>query len=199
MNILNQFIQRLCLSVLCAVSLYSLPAQAEPVVNPATGIELPDEIGKFQRVSVIDHESQQAGLGYSYEYKASAGWRASVYIYTAGLPAVPQSIEEPAGRTLRDQSIREMEQFASSRGQRLTHELSLKVTEHTEAGEIPFFLDGFIVRVQEAPWNTYLVLWCARGHFIKIRMTRYLYGDVDISPKSFYETILKLSVQKPSP
>lgn len=184
-----------CLAVaLLWLAIIALPAIAEPVTHRATGIVFPDEIAGFQREGVSDHESRSPGLGFSYHYKLPTRVLASIYIYTAGLASVPTAIDHPVMTQLREQTVREIAHFAQSRGDAARHSLNATIKVKTDGGEVPVLFDGFIISSPGGARNTFAFLWSARGHFMKIRMTREPGGVLEPSQMmGFVETVARLA------
>ncbi len=177
------------------VAVLAHPAYGAPVAHQASGIVFPDEIAGFSRERVEDYESKQAGLGFSYAYKTSAGVIGTVYVYTAGLPAVPANIDHPVMGQLREQTIRDIEQVARSRNEVVRPGSKGTIKVNTEAGEVAVLFDSFIVSSPHGARNTFLWLWSARGHFLKIRVTREPTGVLDPKQlREFYETVVRLAV-----
>lgn len=147
-------------------------ALAEPVTHTASGIVFPENVAGFERTGVHDYESKHPGLGFSYSYR-SAGRFATVYVYTAGLSAVPSDIKHPAFIKLREQTEREIVEFARSRGETAKQTIQGTVTARTSTRKVPILVDGFTIDAPKTgARSTYAWLWAARGHFLKVRLTR---------------------------
>ena len=169
-------------------------AYAAPVVHQPTGISFPDEIAGFARDRVEDYESKAPGLGFGYHYRTTTGAFASVYVYTVGISNVPASIDHPVMGKLREQTVREILQFAQSRSEAAQHTLQETIKVKTDSGEVPVLFDGFIVNSPGGARNTFVWLWTSRGHFLKVRVTRVPAGDLDPGQlREFYESIVRLS------
>jgi hypothetical protein len=169
---------------------------AEPVVHQRTGISFPDEIAGFERIGVKDFEALRPGFGFSYVYRTADGVTASVYVYTAGLPRVPDDLAHPVFAFVREQTVREVLQVAQSRGEsaRATWEETIKVS--SQRGEVPVLSDGFIISAPAGPRNSFVWLWPARGHFIKIRMTSEAAGERDARQiRLFCESMVRRTVE----
>src|SRR5262245_60955534 len=144
---------------------------AQPVTHAASGLVFPEDIEGFERTGFRDYESQHPGLGFAYSYRAADVF-ATVYVYTAGL-SVPTDIQHPALRKLREQTAREIVEFARSRGETARQTIQRTVSVRSSAGELPILVDGFTIDApRTGARSTYAWLWIARGHFLKVRLTR---------------------------
>lgn len=171
-------------------------ALAEPVTHTASGIVFPENVAGFERTRVHDYESKHPGLGFSYSYR-SAGAFATVYVYTAGLSAVPSDIKHPALRKLREQTAREIVEFARSRGETAKQTIQRTVTARTPTGELPILFDGFTIDAPKTGLrSTYGWLWTTRGHFLKVRLTRSREDEADQQfMHAFVEAVAQLAAE----
>ena len=185
---------------LLAACLLCTSVQAEPVKNPTTGIVYPDLIAGFDRLSYTDFEKDHPGLGYSYSYAtphaptAPERITATVYAYTAGVKQIPEQAEHPAMDRLRAQTLDEIKNYAQGRNATLTPLQSQTLKIATTKGKISVLCDGFNSTHETGPTNTWVFLWPARGHFMKIRITGR--GQVDQLPEQsrrFVEQMVKIS------
>lgn len=165
MNAVATPLRSFCLAfALLWLAIVAHPAAAEAITHQASGIAFPDEIAGFQREGVNDHESKSPGLGFSYHYKLPTRVLASIYICTAGVSSVPTAIDHPVMGQLREQTVREIGQFAQSRGDIARHSLNATIKVKTDSGEVPVLFDGFIISSPGGGRNTFAFLWSARGH-----------------------------------
>lgn len=104
-------------------------AGAEPYRHPASGFECPDDLAGFTRTGVDDYETRDPRLGVACKYQFQKDLYADVYIYTAGLSPVPSEPTHPLMLQLHDQTLKEIAQYAESRGEqpRRLNEATLKV------------------------------------------------------------------------
>jgi hypothetical protein len=172
-------------------------ALAEPITHTASGMAFPENVAGFERTRVEDYESKHPGLGFSYSYRAGTGVFATVYVYTAGSSAVPSDINHPALRKLREQTIREIVEFARSRGETVKQAIQSTVNVRTSRGDVPVLFDGFTVDAPKTgPRSTYAWLWTSRGHFLKVRVTRLGESEPDQRQViSFVEAMVQLAAE----
>lgn len=147
-------------------------AGAQPYQHQPSGFECADQVAGFARIAVIDYEAQHPGLGAACKYRLRNDVIADVYIYTAGLSPVPRETLHPAMLQLRAQTVSEIEQFAESRGERARRTESATLQVETPRGKADVLYDAFVITSPQEARHTWLWLWSARGHVMKIRMTR---------------------------
>jgi hypothetical protein len=147
-------------------------AGAEPYQHKPSGFECADQVAGFARIAVVDYEAQHPGLGAACKYRLQNDVIADVYVYTAGLSPVPRETLHPAMQRLRAQTVSEIEQFAESRGERVRKIESATLQVGTRAGGTDVLYDAFVIISPQEARHTWLWLWSARGHVMKIRMTR---------------------------
>lgn len=147
-------------------------AGAQPYQHKPSGFECADQVAGFARIAVIDYEAQHPGLGAACKYRLQNDIIADVYIYTAGLAPVPRETLHPAMLQLRAQTVSEIEQFAGSRGERARRTESATLQVETPRGKADVLYDAFVITTPQDARHTWLWLWSARGHVMKIRMTR---------------------------
>jgi hypothetical protein len=113
--------------------------------DDALGVEFPDRIGKllFQQRTAFP----QKALGVSYAYGLPGGWHANVYIYTAGLSRIPDSLDAPVVRQHFEQVIAEVKSLETS-GQLKSVVMSgpAQITNHADCGP-QFIWRGFDMNV----------------------------------------------------
>jgi hypothetical protein len=169
---------------------------AEPLTHQPTGIVFPDELAGFQRTEASDMESKQRGLGFSYTYRSPDNVVATVYVYTAGVANIPADPAGPIVHQLREHTIKEIFQYAERFGETPRPSMKATVKVKTEKGEVPVLFDGFTVNSpQSGTRSTYLWLWAARGHFLKIRLTHPPAATADFKHSiAFHEAVVRLTV-----
>ncbi len=168
-------------------------AQAESQTHPASGMVFPDNIGAFQRISVKHFEPQNPGLGSAYGYRSGVGTTATVYVYTAGLSNIPPTVDHPVMAKLREQTIGEIKQFAQSKGTSVNHTLTGTIPIKIDNGkDVRVLFDGFDLLYPDGKVDTQVWLWTARGHIMKIRMTKNADADQTIA---FAKAVVGLSVK----
>jgi hypothetical protein len=167
-------------------------AGAEPYQHKPSGFECADQFGGFARIAVIDYEAQHPGLGAACKYRLRNDMIADVYIYTAGLSPVPHETMHPAMLQLRAQTVGEIEQFAESRGERARKTESATLQVETRAGGTNVLYDAFVITSPQEARHTWLWLWSARGHVMKIRMTRRPDAEPDPAKvREFAEAVVR--------
>lgn len=174
---------------------------AEPVTNSVTGITYPDSIAGFDRMSFHDYEKEHPGLGYSYGYATpfSPGnpkrITATVYAYTLGKNEIPTQVTHPAMTQLRAQTLKEIRDYAQNKSTgtlELVRSETLKV--RTPKGDIAVLMDGFNRTQDGVMSSSWLFLWSAREHFMKIRMSASGKADKPSSEVvAFVEQIVRIS------
>jgi len=147
-------------------------ASAQPFQHKPSGFECADQVAGFMRIAVIDYEAQHPGLGAACKYRLQNDVIADVYVYTAGMSPVPHETLHPTMLQLRAQTVSEIEQFAESRGERARRTESATLQVETRAGKTNVLYDAFVITSPQEARHTWLWLWSARGHVMKIRMTR---------------------------
>lgn len=169
-------------------------AHAEPFHHKASGFECPDDVAGFTRVGIYDYESQHPGLGVACKYYFQPHLVADVYIYTAGMASVPAQSTHPVMLQLRAQTVKEIEQYAESRGEqpRKTEGATLEI--QTKRGPVAVLHDGFVISAGNATRETWVWLWTARNHIMKIRMTRPPSAEpAPAKMREFYEAIVRMA------
>lgn len=178
------------------VLLVAAACRAEPALHGPTGIAFPDELAGFTRTGFHDYEAERPGLGVSYAYRTPQGINATVYLYTAGLKAVPTDLNHPAFAQLRAQTVREIAAFAEGRGEAVRQVARDTLKVATPRGDVPVFYDAFVISGQAGGRDTYALLWPARRHFMKIRITRNPGQDIDAQQlREFYDAVVRLGVE----
>jgi hypothetical protein len=197
---MNPTILPACMRVLHALSFVLVavsartPVYAESYQHGASGFECPDDIAGFSRVSVDDYEPTSPGLGVACKYRLQRDLYADVYIYTAGLGAVPADIMHPTIVQLREQTLREINQFAESHGEQPRKLSAATLNVDTGRGVVAVFYDSFVIGSPNGTRNTWVWLWTARNHVMKIRMTRPPSGDDDPEKlREFYESVVRMA------
>jgi len=164
--------------VLGILLLASFTPRAQPLTHQPTGIVLPEAIAGFSRTNHQDYEARSPGLGAGYNYNNGKGAVATVYLYTAGLPHVPPDVDTPVMTRMRQQTLREIVEFAKSRNEITEHLTQHRLTVKTEGREVPVLFDALTITGPAGARDTLLWLWGSRGHFIKIRATRLPQGEL---------------------
>lgn len=176
----------------CVLSLRT--ASGETFRHTASGIECPDEVAGFRRTEVQDFESRQPGLGVACKYQLKSDLFADVYIFKGGVANIPADISHPLIVQLREQTLNEIAQAAQMRGELARRGTSARLNVQTEQGPVAVYYDALIVSSPRASRNTFVWLWTARNHVLKIRMTLPSSGDLDLKIwREFYETVVRLS------
>jgi hypothetical protein len=167
-------------------------AAADPYQHAASGFECADQVAGFARVSVVDYEAQYPGLGVACKYRLQDGFFADVYIYSAGLRPVPREATHPALQRLHAQTVQEIEQYAASRGEQARPTESATLQIDTAGGAVPVLYDAFVIDSPQGMRQTWLWLWSARGHVMKIRMTRFSEIEADpAKPREFLQAVVR--------
>ena len=169
---------------------------AEPFRHAPSGFECPAEVAGFALSGVHDYEADHRGLGISCRYILQNELYADIYIFNNGLASVPADITHPVVVQLRDQTLKEIEKFAQSRGERtrVVDETVLKV--ETPRGAVSILYDALVITAPGGTRNTWLWLWTARNHFIKIRMTRPAAVTSGTRwMREFYEAVARLAAE----
>lgn len=168
---LRQFLFAFCLFVAGACM------AADDYVHPPTKVTLPATIGEFVRGDVTDFESEQPGQGVGVLYEWPEAYRATLFIYTAGLQGLEMDLKSPAVISERDLSVRGVLAQAQSREPRALSALSRKAFSATMQApttpeKTPVYWDQFIVYPGGQATNDSLFIWVAKGHIWKARLTR---------------------------
>ena len=161
---------RACL--LAALALFTGGAGAQPYQHKPSGFECAEQVAGFARVAIVDYEAQHPGLGAACKYRLQNDLIADVYVYTAGLSPVPHETLHPAMQQLRAETVTEIEQYAEARGERARKTESATLQVETSRGKADVLYDAFVITTPQDARHTWLWLWSARGHVMKIRMTR---------------------------
>ena len=119
------------------------------------------------------------------KYRLQDGFFADVYIYTAGMRPVPRETTHPAVQRLHTQTVQEIEQYAASRGEQVRKTEGTTLQIDTGRGAVAVLYDAFVIVSPQGTRETWLWLWSARGHVMKIRMTRL--PEVDPNPAKLRE------------
>ncbi len=187
------FIQSITLRIaILTLLLSAAPLHAQPLTHPPTGITLPEEIAGFTRTNYQDYESKQPGLGAGYNFNNGKGAVATVYIYTAGQSSIASGVDSPLLSRMREQTLREVVEFAKSRNEITEHQSQRRLLVKTEAAEMPVLFDALVITGPAGARDTMAWLWGARGHFVKIRMTRLPKGELSQPQmEAFYEFVVR--------
>jgi hypothetical protein len=182
-------------SALCALAFGAAAfAQADTYRHGASGFECPDQLAGFTRTGVDDYESKEPGLGVACKYQLARDLFVDVYIYTAGMESVPKDVNDPLILQLHAQTLREIEQFAQMRGEQPQRLRDAKLEVSTDAGPVSVLYDSFLIDSKSGRRNTWVWLWTARNHVMKIRMTRPPSGNPDPNVvREFYETVVRMA------
>ena len=94
---------------------------------------------------------------------------------------------------LREQTIGEIKQFAQSKGTSVNHTLTGTIPIKIDNGkDVRVLFDGFDLLYPDGKVDTQVWLWTARGHIMKIRMTKNADADQTIA---FAKAVVGLSVK----
>jgi hypothetical protein len=148
------------------------PAAPDELRHAATQLGFPPLLGTMIRGELTDFERRAAGLGISVTYRASTRAWATIYVYTMGLPAVPDDLgSAPVDQELR-RCVREVIQTGAKGSYQ---DLRLARPEVTALGSRPdsprALAVGFSFVLQGEPLLSRLYLTTWRNHFIKIRFS----------------------------
>lgn len=182
------------LFLVVSIALWLAPSgsQAQPLTHELSGIVLPEDIAGFRRTSHADYESKQPGLGAGYNYNNGKGAVATIYIYTAGQSKIPSEIDSPLVARLREQTMREITEFAKSRGETTVHRGNQLLHLTHRGADIAALFDRFVIAGPSGERDTMLWLWAARGHFLKIRVTRLPNGELPAAQiDAFFEFVAR--------
>lgn len=175
---------------------FGAAAAAETFHHQASGFECPDDLAGFRRVGIYDYEAQHPGLGVACKYHLQPYLVADVYIYTAGLASVPADSTHPAMLQLREQTVKEIEQFAEQRGEKPRKTGGATIEIQTKRGAVAVLYDGFVIDAPGGTRDTWVWLWSARNHVMKIRMTRPPAADpAPARLREFYEAVVRLAAE----
>ena len=179
--------------LLAALALFAASgAGAEPYQHQPSGFECADQVAGFLRIAVVDYEAQHPGLGAACKYRLRNEIIADVYVYTAGLSPVPRDTLHPTMLKLRAQTVSEIEQYAESRGERARKTESATLQVETPRGKAEVLYDAFVITTPQDARHTWLWLWSARGHVMKIRMTRRPEAEPDAARvREFAEAVVR--------
>jgi len=181
--------------LLLSCAFFSRPASSETFRHAASGIECPDELAGFTRTGVQDFESRQPGLGVACKYQFRNELFADVYIYTGGVANVPSDISHPLIARIREQTLREIAQAAETRGEQAHRGTAATLSVQTGQGPVAVYYDTLTISsAGPTSRNTFLWLWTARNHVLKIRMTVPGSGSLDLRVwQGFYEAVVRLA------
>lgn len=186
---------RIAIAICALLALTSFAA--ESFRHAPSGIECPPEIAGFALNGVQEYEAEYPGQGVSCTYIAqTAPYGADIFIFNNGLRSVPSDITNPAFVQLRERTLKDIEQSARNHGEssRVADQAVLNVD--TARGPVPVYYDALIITSPTAARTTWVWLWPARNHFVKIRMTRPTVGS--LSPRrarEFSEAVVKLTTE----
>jgi hypothetical protein len=172
----NHPLRLLALAVLGAAALAGpasgqAPATA-PYTEPATGLVFPASIGSLVFTGVHDYGNRDDGLDIRY---SADGIAATLYVYAAGLDAVPDGFEDPVFGEVLDQVKEDIREVSR---QKIYQNLGFGADEIVGlAGQgrgikarhvvLTYSFDG-------SSWHSHAFLLGYRGRFIKLR---YSYRD----------------------
>ena len=142
-------------------------AQGESYLHRPTGILFPEKIMGLENVRVTDYEASYPGFGVGVSYR-SPTIKADVYLYTGGLPSIPDGVES----TLVTQHFQQicgdiytLEKSGSYHSVERLSEGKVSLGTHVAlSASFSYFQDG----VEQV---SYIYLTGYKNHFLKIRFT----------------------------
>lgn len=175
------------------LALASALAHAQPYVHAQSQIAFPDEIAGVPRRGVQDYEAQQPGLGVSVRYELMRELRADVYVYTGGLKKVPAELTDPAIVQRRRQTDQEIITYAKTQGADIRKTASATQHVQTSRGLVPVFYDAYEGAYPSGPIVSYVWLWPARNHLVKIRISHPATASDPTTVRDFVEAVVRLT------
>ena len=183
---------RLLLAALCCATC----AGAETFKHAATGIECPDELATFKRTAVRNFEEKEPGLGVACSYLLQNVLVANVYIYTGGRSDLPKDVGDPVMAAIRDQTLKEIEAGAAMRGDSARRSLAGILPVQTDKGPVEIMFNSFIITASGNARNSFVWIWPARKHLVKIRMDTLPNSAIDTKAfREFYEAVVRLAAE----
>lgn len=155
----------------CAAGYWGPGALAAEYRHPATGLVFPETLAGMGRISVHDYEPDSPGMGVSVGYKGP-GMTATIYLYAAGMDAIPDGIDSPEVKEHFRQVVEEIVAYGRSNKQ--------EDMRKTAEGEASFGTPGAERRALSADFRfsldgasrrskVDLLGW--QNHFLKVRYT----------------------------
>jgi hypothetical protein len=140
-----------------------------PFRDEKTGLEYTDVPG-FERLDV--HRFEQAGLGYSIDYRAAGGVRVSLYVFDFGLKEIPDGPFSPVARQVFDQAKGDIRRAKEQGIYQDAVELSNEVVLLGDDAEGPLLRKAtFQLRRNDADHVSYIYVTGHKNHFFKVRVT----------------------------
>lgn len=173
---------------------------ADDYLHPPTQVTLPATIGEFVRGALKDFESVQPGYGVGVPYEWPEAYRATLFIYTAGLQDLEMDIMSPEVISERELSAKVLLLEARSRQPSALSAMSRKtfsvtMQAPTTPSKTPVYWDQFIVYQGGQATNDSLFMWVAKGHIWKARVTRIpSHTNVNSNPFKFVTELVQRSI-----
>jgi len=147
-------------------------AWAEPYRHQATGLVFPERIATLVKESeVTNFEAKSPGLGVGVAYDGP-GITVTVYLYTAGLKAVPHDLESPVLKEYFQEALRDVARAKEMGYYSQVEKLSEDTAAWSDAGaETKSLHASFRVRRGNRDRLSHLYLLGFQNHFFKARFT----------------------------
>jgi hypothetical protein len=159
-----------------------LPPRVEAAPDPSltfNGVSLPIKVGPFVQTHVKDYRPEHPGLGLGIEY-AAPGFKATVYVFNAGLPSIPEGPRSAPVSAIFRQSMNDIEEamrqgiYESSSVNRI-YVTKPSSREEFMAADIDLVDDG-------QPARSFLYVTGHQNQFVKIRITTSTPASADPAP-----------------
>ena len=125
---------------------------------------------RVSEFKISRERSQALGIMCKYQYKNDLF--ADVFIFKGGVANIPSDISHPLLVQLREQTLSEIVQGAQLRGETARRGTTATIKIETDGGPVSVYYNALIISSpREGARNTFLWLWTARNHVMKIRMT----------------------------
>jgi hypothetical protein len=166
----------LIIAVVCCL-FYFTTAFAEK--DPNSTIEIPANLGDFNKTKVIDNEPKYPGLGTTIYYD-HPGIKATVYIYRMGIKIIPDGIESNVVQQAFDMAKADIREVARQGYFKLTSELTTSTTIlDPETQLISALTASFSCKEKGEDLISMLYVFGRKNQIIKIRISSEIeYEDV---------------------
>ncbi|HOK04199.1 MAG TPA: hypothetical protein PLN24_02980 [Victivallales bacterium] len=158
-------------------------------------IEFPGKISGLELSAINNFEEREKGLGIGLSYRSN-GIKADVYIYNLGFNDITNGIDSELARMSFQRASMDIEALA--KGKIYNKLRVLSDNEIKKIGNIYFLSKKYNYIEGGSQKESYLLLTCLKGNFIKIRLTYNIIADNDLNTvgENFLSDLSKILYDK---
>jgi len=141
-------------------------------------VKFPAKISELELSAINDFEEKEKGLGVSLLYRGN-GIKADIYVYNLGFNDIVDGVDSELAKMSFQRSNMDIEEMAR---RKIYNKLKCLNTENVKKiGTIDFLSKKYNYIESGTQKDSYLLLTCMKGNFIKIRLTYNVVADSDLS------------------